>query len=131
MIYGQLSRVEAMYGFIAIGKETFREIPSKAGRHKAEYSHPFCAICSKRLYRTRELESWVPNLTRPKDRAMQDGAEAIKIIRGCPIKNNACHWHYKPCKGLMCLEREYYEKGKAVMDGKCKRKHRIVSPPRM
>lgn len=81
MIYGQLSRVEAMYGFIVIGKETFREIPSKAGRRKAAYSHPFCAICSKRLYRTRELESWVPNLNRPKDRAMQYGAEAINYLK--------------------------------------------------
>ena len=88
--------------------------PQQGWEAYAEDIHPFCAICSKRLYRTRELESWVPNLTRPKDRAMQDGAEAIKMIRGCPVKSNTCYRQYKSNKGLMCLEREYYKKGKAV-----------------
>lgn len=115
MIYGQLSRVEAMYGFIVIGKKTFREILSKAERRNANDNNSFYTICSKCFYRTRELESWVPNLTRPKDRAMQDGAEAINYTKRLSNKEQYLSLAIMQLnKNSMCLERAYYEKGKAV-----------------
>ena len=81
MIYGQTPRVEVMHGFIVIGKETFRGILGQAERHTPKITILSAQSARSALYRRRELESWVPNLTRPKDRAMQDGAEAMNCLK--------------------------------------------------